>query len=70
MCGAAKVRSVTRAAEGVVDPEGVEEGVDPEGVEEDVDPEGVEEDVDPEGVEEGVLDPEGGRSCGRQASRS
>ena len=37
MCGAAKVRSVTRAAEGVVDPEGVEEGVDPEGV---VDPEG------------------------------
>ena len=52
MCGAAKVRSVTRAAEGVVDPEGVEEG------------------VDPEGVEEGVVDPEGGRSCGRQASRS
>ena len=32
MCGAAKVRSVTRAAEGAVDPEGVEEGVvDPEG---------------------------------------
>ena len=57
MCGAAKVRSVTRAAEGAVDPEGVEEGVDPEGA------------VDPEGVEEGV-DPEGGRSCGRQASRS
>ena len=64
MCGAAKVRSVTRAAEGVVDPEGVEEGVDPEGA---ADPEGV---VDPEGVEEGVVDPEGGRSCGRQASRS
>ena len=42
MCGAAKVRSVTRAAEGVVDPEGAEEGVDPEE----------------------------GRSCGRQASRS
>ena len=40
MCGAAKVRSVTRAAEGVVDPEGVEEGVDPEGVAEGVDPEG------------------------------
>ena len=55
------MRSVTRAAEGVADPEGVEEGVDPEGVE---------EGVDPEGVEEGVVDPEGGRSCGRQASRS
>ena len=59
MCGAAKVRSVTRAAEGAAAPEGV---VDPEGVEEGA--------VDPEGVEEGVVDPEGGRSCGRQASRS
>ena len=61
MCGAAKVRRVTRAAEGVVAPEGAEEGA--EEVELGVG-EGVEEGV------EGAVDPEGARSCGKQAIRS
>ena len=65
MCGAAKVRRVTRAAEGVVAPEGAEEGAEEEehGVGEGV-KEGVEEGV------EGAVDPEGARSCGKQAIRS
>ena len=61
MCGAAKVRRVTRAAEGVVAPEGAEEGA--EEVELGVGV-GVEEEV------EGAVDPEGARSCGTQAIRS